>query len=57
MTMSRTLEALAAKIDTLSPAAKLIMASQLVEQAPDVAITIAQKAIDELTLAALLKGR
>jgi hypothetical protein len=45
---------LAAKIDRLSPAEKLLMASQLVKQSPEIAETIARKAADELALMRLL---
>jgi len=55
--MAKNVELLADKVGRLSPAAKFIMASQLVQKAPDVAIAIAQQAIDELELVRLFKQK
>ena len=50
------IEALAAKVKALTPAARLRLAADLMEgRRPDVAVTIAKPVIDELQLVLLLR--
>jgi len=56
--MKQDLQALADKVRALSPAQRLLMASELLERGkPEMAESIAQSALDELAFKRLFPGR
>ena len=51
--LARPLEELARRVDQMSPSEQFQLAAFLADRAPEIAIVVAQKAIDSLTLVQL----